>query len=58
MIFEKIKTIPTSEELLDKAFRKASRARKGKTVKSVYARKQADESMLLTATNILSDNLA
>jgi nucleolar GTP-binding protein len=58
MIFEKIKTIPTSEELLDKAFRKASRARKGKTVKSEYARKQADESMLLTATNILSDNLA
>ena len=58
MIFEKIKTIPTSEELLDKAFRKASRARRGKTVKSAYAGKQADESMLLTATNILSDNLA
>lgn len=57
MIFEKIKTIPTSEELLNKAFRRASRARKGKTVRSVYSRRRAEESMLLTASNILSDNL-
>ncbi|MCL7414844.1 MAG: NOG1 family protein [ANME-2 cluster archaeon] len=58
MIFENIHTIPTSEELLDKAFRRANRARKGKTVKSESSRRRADESMLLTATNILSDNLA
>jgi nucleolar GTP-binding protein len=58
MIFEKIHTIPTAEELLDKAFRRANRARKGKTVKSESSRRRADESMLLTATNILSDNLA
>lgn len=58
MIFENIRTIPTSDELLDKAFRRASRARKGKTVRSERSRRQADESMLLTATNILSDNLA
>lgn len=58
MIFEKIKTIPTSEELLDKSFRRASRARKGKTVRSESSRRQAEESMLLTASNILSDNLA
>lgn len=58
MIFEKIHTIPTSEELLDKAFRRANRARKGKTVRSEHSRRLADESMLLTATNILSDNLA
>ncbi len=58
MIFEKIHTIPTSEELLDKAFRKASRARKGKTVRSEFSRRRAEESMLLTAANILSDNLA
>lgn len=58
MIFEKIHTIPTSEELLDKAFRKASRARKGKTIKSEFSRRRAEESMLLTAANILSDNLA
>jgi len=58
MIFEKVHTVPTSEELLDKAFRKASRARKGKTVRSEYSRRRAEESMLLTAANILSDNLA
>ncbi|MCL7412291.1 MAG: NOG1 family protein [ANME-2 cluster archaeon] len=58
MIFEKIYTVPTAEELLDKAFRRANRARKGKTVKSESSRRRADESMLLTATNILSDNLA
>lgn len=57
MIFEKIKTVPTSEELLDKAFRRASRARKGKTTGTESARQQAEESMLLTASNILSDNL-
>lgn len=58
MIFEKIHTVPTAEELLNKAFRRASRARKGKTVRSESSLRRADESMLLTATNILSDNLA
>ena len=57
MIFEKIKTIPTSEELLDKAYRRAARAMAGKTIDGPNTRCEANESMLLTAANILSDNL-
>lgn len=56
MIFEKIPTVPTSEELLDKAFRRAARARCGKR-KSGEEILKAEESMLLTASNILTDNL-
>ena len=33
MIFEKIHTVPTSDELIDKAFRRATRAKAGKTVR-------------------------
>jgi len=44
-MFERLPTIPTSQELLDKAFRRASRA-------------NDDESKVQTAGNILSDNLA
>lgn len=57
MIFEKIPTVPTAEELLDKAFRRAVRTRRGKTVRDARSKLQAEEAMLLTASNILSDNL-
>lgn len=58
MYFEKIKTIPTSEELLDKAFSRATRTMAGKTIDGPNTRCEANEAMLLTAANILSDNLA
>jgi nucleolar GTP-binding protein len=58
MIFEKINTILTSEELLNKSFRRASRAAKGKNPRTKIALKMAQESMLLTSSNILSDNLS
>ncbi|MDK2892969.1 GTPase [Methanohalophilus sp.] len=57
MIFEKINTVPTSDELLDKAFRRASRAMAGKQVSGRESLLKANESMMLTAANILSDNL-
>lgn len=57
MIFEKIPTVPTSEELLDKAFRRATRAKRGKRILDRESKLKAEESMLLTAANILSDNL-
>jgi len=44
-MFERLPTIPTSQELLDKSFRRATRA-------------ADNESMVLNAGNILSDNLA
>jgi nucleolar GTP-binding protein len=58
MIFEKIHSVPTSDELLDKAFRRASRARRGKVIKNMKSNRDAYESMILTSANILSDNLA
>ncbi|MDR0767265.1 MAG: NOG1 family protein [Methanosarcinales archaeon] len=58
MIFEKIKTIPTSEELLDKAFSRSVRTMAGKTIDGPTSRCEANEAMLLTAANILSDNLS
>ncbi|MDG6243947.1 MAG: NOG1 family protein [Methanolobus sp.] len=57
MIFEKINTVPTSEELLDKAFRRATRAMSGKTITGRRTAIEANESMMLTAANILTDNL-
>ncbi|GAA0295472.1 NOG1 family protein [Halarchaeum salinum] len=51
MIFEDLPTTPTSEELLDKAFSRAARA--GRAKSGV----EAQESMLQTASNVLSDNL-
>jgi nucleolar GTP-binding protein len=57
MIFEKIHTVPTSEELIDKAFKRAARAMAGKTIQGRESRLKANESMLLTAANILTDNL-
>jgi nucleolar GTP-binding protein len=58
MIFEKIHTVPTSDELINKAFKRAARAMSGKTIESRESRFRANESMLLTAANIFTDNLA
>ncbi|WP_181686406.1 NOG1 family protein [Halorhabdus salina] len=49
--FETLPTTPTSEELIDKAFSRAARAGRAKQGH------EAQESMLQTASNILSDNL-
>src|SRR3972149_7328506 len=57
MIFEKVPTVPTSEDLLDKSFRRAARAKHGKRILDRASKLKAEESMLLTAANILSDNL-
>jgi nucleolar GTP-binding protein len=58
MIFEKIHTVPTSEELINKAFKRAARAMSGKTIDSRESKLQANESMILTAANIFTDNLS
>ena len=58
MIFEKIHTVPTSDELVDKAFRRATRAMAGKTITGRETALKANESMVLTAANILTDNLS
>ena len=51
MIFETLPTAPRSEELIDKAFSRASRAGKAK------GGLEAQQSMLTIAVNITSDNL-
>jgi nucleolar GTP-binding protein len=51
MIFEDLPTVPRSEELIDQAFSRAARAGRAK---SGY---EAQQSMLQTASNVLSDNL-
>jgi len=51
MIFETLPTTLTSEELIDKAFSRAARV--GRAKKGA----EAQQSMLQTASNILSDNL-
>jgi nucleolar GTP-binding protein len=51
MIFESLPTTPRSEELIDKAFSRAARAGRAKSGR------EAQESMLRTAANIVSDNL-
>ncbi len=51
MHFEDLPTTPRSEELVDKAFSRAARAGRAKSGT------EAQESMLQTASNILSDNL-
>ncbi|MCG7853448.1 MAG: NOG1 family protein [Methanosarcinaceae archaeon] len=58
MIFEKIHTVPTSDELIDKAFKRAARAKSGKTIIGRGTALKAEESMILTSANVLSDNLA
>ncbi len=57
MIFEKINTVPTADELLNKSFRRATRAMSGKTISGRKTALEANESMMLTAANILTDNL-
>ncbi|XVH32578.1 NOG1 family protein [Haloferacaceae archaeon DSL9] len=51
MIFENLPTTPRAEELIDKAFSRAARAGRAK------GGLEAQQSMLQTAVNILSDNL-
>ena len=51
MIFEHLPTTPTSEELIDTAFSRAARAGRAKSGT------EAQQSMLQTASNVLSDNL-
>ncbi len=51
MTFENLQTVPRSEELIDKAFSRAARAGRAKTGL------EAQQSMLQTAANIISDNL-
>jgi len=51
MIFEGLPTTPRSEELIDKAFSRAARSGRAKSGL------EAQQSMLQTAGNILSDNL-
>ncbi|VUT27614.1 MAG: GTPase CgtA [Candidatus Syntrophoarchaeum sp. GoM_oil] len=50
--YSKMPTLLTSDELMDKAIRRAKRARRGK--RNIRA---AERTMLLTTSNILSDNL-
>ena len=52
MIFESLPTTPRSDELIDKAFSRAARTGRAKQNKL-----EAQQSMLQTASNILSDNL-
>lgn len=57
MIFEKISTILTADELVDKAFSRAVRAGRGKIGGEYTDKKEIEESMVITAGNILGDNL-
>ncbi|HMK47809.1 MAG TPA: NOG1 family protein [Methanocella sp.] len=57
MIFEKIGTVLTADELVDKAFSRAVRAGRGKIGGEYTDRKEIEESMVITAGNILGDNL-
>lgn len=54
-VFKQIASIPLPQELIDKAFRRAARARKGKVSTSII---DAEKASVLTAGNILSDNLS
>ena len=56
MVFHKVGTVLTADELMDKAFSRASRAAKGK-IREVTDRYALEESMVITAGNILADNL-
>ena len=51
MIFESLPTTPTADELVDQAFSRAARAGRAK------GGVEAQQSMLQTASNVLSDNL-
>ena len=49
--------VPTANELIDKAFKKAVRARHGKSRRTPADRVRAEWSFITTASSILSDNL-
>ncbi|PSP98766.1 GTP-binding protein [Halobacteriales archaeon QS_5_70_17] len=51
MTFENLQTVPRSEEVIDKAFSRAARAGRAKSGL------EAQQSMLQTAANVVSDNL-
>ena|SRR5665648_185097 len=53
-MFEKLPTVRTADELMDKAFRRATRARRGKETKDVRIQQ---ETMLIVSSNIITDNL-
>ncbi|WP_424358411.1 NOG1 family protein [Methanocella sp. MCL-LM] len=57
MIFEKIHTILTADELVDKAFSRSVRAGRGKIGGEYTDKREIEESMVITAGNILGDNL-
>ncbi len=57
MIFEKIGTVPTADELVDKAFSRSVRAGRGKMGGAYTDKRLIEESMVITAGNIFSDNL-
>ncbi|MHC1597115.1 MAG: NOG1 family protein [Methermicoccaceae archaeon] len=50
--------VPTADELIDKAFRRAARARRGKPKRTRAERVRAEWAFLMTASTILSDTLA
>lgn len=54
-MFKQIPSILLAQELIDKAFRRAARARKGKISNSI---RDAEKASILTAGNILADNLS
>ncbi len=56
-MFDKIPSVPLAQELIDKAFRRAARARRGKVSSSKYDIRDAEESMVITSRTILADNL-
>lgn len=57
-MFNKIPTIPLAQELIDKAFSRGARARKGKVSSSKYDIRDAEESLVITSGSILADNLS
>jgi len=54
MIFEKIQTVPTADELVDKAFSRSVRAGRGKMGGPYNDKREVEESMVITAGNIFS----
>lgn len=49
--------VPRADELIEKAFRRAARARRGKPRRTPAERKRAEEAFIMTASSILADNL-
>lgn len=53
----KVPHVPRADELIEKAFRRAVRARRGKPRRTPADRKRAEETFIATASTILADNL-